>query len=272
MRNHNVDSHEKKVLITGISKGIGKAIANILSINSYKVIGTCQAPDKIKNRIPGIKYIQLDLNDKSSIVKCIEAAGDIDILINNAGICQFGPAEEIPVDKYKQLFEVNLFGLILLTQSFIPAMRKKRHGFIINIGSLADQFPVPFQSGYTASKYALLGFSWTLKMELLKYGIKVVLFEPNDINTSMKPEVFVKNNSEYKELANIALDTQLKNMLKAPGPEIVAKKVLQVLNKNNPKAFYTIDKKGSFVVFLKRFLSIKQIEKIVKSAYKLNTK
>ncbi len=270
MRNQDADSHERKVLITGISKGIGKAIANTLSINGYKVTGTCQTPSKIKERIVGVKYIQLDLNDKYSIVNSIEAAGDIDILINNAGICQFGPAEEIPVDKYRELFEVNFFGLIQLTQAFIPAMRKKKHGFIINIGSLADQFPIPFQSGYVASKYALFGFSWSLRMELLKYGIKVVLIEPNDINTTLKPEVFINTNSGYKTLANIALDTQLNNMLKAPGPEIVAKKVLHVIKKKKPKASYTIGRMDSFVVFLKRFLSGKQIEKIVKSTYKLN--
>ena len=261
MRSH------KQVLITGISKGIGEAIAKILVSNDYFVKGTSQSPEKIKKRIKGVKYLQLNLNDPSSIEKCIKESGNIDILINNAGICQFGPMEEIPVEKFTELFQVNLFGMIKLTQAFIPGMRKNRYGYIINIGSLAGRLPIPFQSGYAASKYALEGISWSLRMELKRYGIHVVVIDPNDINTTMRPELFMGNDSVYKLYAETALKRQIDNMQKAPGPDIVAKKILKILNKNNPGAFYSVGGIAPYFIFLKRFLSDRLVEKAVENFY-----
>lgn len=258
----------RKVLITGISKGIGESIAKILAQNGYNVTGTSRAPDTIKERIEGVKYIRLNLNDPSSIENCISESGNIDILINNAGICQFGSCEEIPLEKYRELFQVNFFGMIKLTRALIPYMRKNRYGYIINIGSLAGQLPVPFQSGYAASKFALDGISWSLRMELKRFGINVVVIEPNDINTSMRPEIFTGDNSEYKPYSDKALKRQLDSMLNAPGPEIVAYKVLKILQKKKPAAFYTVGGIAPFFLFIKRFLSDRQIEKIISSFYK----
>ncbi len=258
----------KQVLITGISKGIGKSIAKILVLNGYCVAGTSQSPEKIKDRIKGVKYIQLNLSDPSSIENCIRESGHIDILINNAGICQFGPLEEIPAEKFIELFQVNIFGIIKLMQAFIPGMRKNRHGYLINIGSLAGTLPVPFQSGYAASKFALEGISWSLRTEIKRYGIRVVVIEPNDINTSMKPELFIGNDSVYKPYAETALKIQLDSMFKAPGPEVVAYKVLKILQKKNPNAFYPVGGIAPYFIFLKRFLSDRLVEKVIRNFYK----
>jgi short-subunit dehydrogenase len=261
----------KKVLITGASKGIGKAIAMALLNLGYTVIGTSRDPKNIKDKIEGIEYVKLDLNDEKSIDECVKKTGSIDVLINNAGQSQIGPAEELPLEKIKKMFQINLFGQIKLTQAFLPDMRKKRGGTIINIGSMVGKFAIPFQASHVASKSALAGFSWSLRNEVMEYGIKVVVIEPSDIKTTIEPEIIVNNNSAYKNTALKTKEVRDEKMAKAPGPEVVAKKVVKILKKKNPKPFYTVGGRGPFLVFCKRLLPDKVVEKLLKKNYKINT-
>jgi len=260
----------KKVLITGASKGIGKAIAKALLNLGYTVIGTSRDPEDIKDKIGGVEYVKLDLNDEKSIDDCIKKIGSVDVLINNAGQSQIGPVEELPLEKIKKMFQINLFGMIKLTQAFLPEMRKKRRGMIINIGSLVGKFAIPFQASHVASKSALAGFSWSLRNEVMNYGVKVVVIEPNDINTTIEPEIIVNNNSEYKNTVLKSKEARDKKMAKAPGPEVVARKVVKILKKKNPKPFYVVGGRGPILVFCKRILPDKMIERLLKKNYKIS--
>jgi len=260
----------KKVLITGASKGIGKAIAKALLNLGYTVIGTSRDPEDIKDKIGGVEYVKLNLNDEKSIDDCIKKIGSVDVLINNAGQSQIGPVEELPLEKIKKMFQINLFGMIKLTQAFLPEMRKKRRGMIINIGSLVGKFAIPFQASHVASKSALAGFSWSLRNEVMNYGVKVVVIEPNDINTTIEPEIIVNNNSEYKNTVLKSKEARDKKMAKAPGPEVVARKVVKILKKKNPKPFYVVGGRGPILVFCKRILPDKMIERLLKKNYKIS--
>ncbi|MBW6458646.1 MAG: SDR family NAD(P)-dependent oxidoreductase, partial [FCB group bacterium] len=124
-----------RVLVTGASSGIGKAIALLLKNEGFEVIGTSRDPDNIKEKIPGVRYEALDMQDPASIQACAGRIGDIDILINNAGQSQIGPLEEVPMEKIRELFEVNCFGIMQLTKSLLPGMRERRKGIIINVSS-----------------------------------------------------------------------------------------------------------------------------------------
>jgi len=260
----------KKVLITGASKGIGKAIAKDLLNLGYTVIGTSRNPENIKDKIEGIEYVKLDLNDEKSIDDCIKKVRSVDVLINNVGQSQIGPTEELPLEKIRKMFQINLFGMIKLTQAFLPEMRKKRRGTIINIGSLVGKFAIPFQASHVASKSALAGFSWSLRNEVMNYGVKVVVIEPNDINTTIEPEIIVNNNSEYKNTVLKSKEARDKKMAKAPGPEVVARKVVKILKKKNPKPFYVVGGRGPILVFCKRILPDKMIERLLKKNYKIS--
>ncbi|UCE07772.1 MAG: SDR family oxidoreductase [bacterium] len=259
----------KKILISGASKGIGKAIAILLDNSGYNVIGTSRNPDEIEDKIEGVEYIKLDLLDESSIDNCIQKAGNIDILINNAGQSQIGAAEEISIKKIKDIFQINLFGIIKLTQGFLPGMIQNRNGFIINIGSLAGIFAVPFQSSYVASKSALSGFTWSLRNEVMKYGVKVVLLDPHDINTTIQPQVFSPENSRYKNEMSKMMAAREKSMANANPPEFVAKMVVKILKKKNPKPFYAVGGLAPLLIFLKRFLPDKTVEKLLRKNYDL---
>lgn len=259
----------QKVLITGASKGIGKAIAISLQNLGYNVIGTSRNPDNIAEKIDGIEYVKLDLLDEKSIDECINQVESVDILINNAGQSQIGPVEDMPLEKIKDLFQINLFGIIQLTQDFLPTMIQNQNGFIINIGSMAGRFAVPFQSSYVSAKFALSGFTWALRNEVMRYRIKVVMIEPNDINTTIQPEIFLPEKSRYKNEMTKMMAARKKSMTNASNPEMVAKKVLKILKKKNPKPFYAVGGIGPFMVFLKRFLPDVTVETLLKKNYDL---
>ncbi|MFC2160545.1 SDR family oxidoreductase [Acidobacteriota bacterium] len=259
----------KKVLITGASRGIGAAIALILHNSGYSVIGTYYPLDKTDDRIAGIEYLPLDFNDEKSISALAQKVKSVDILINNVGQSQIGPVEETPVDRIKKDFQVNLFGMISLTQAFLPGMRERKSGTIINIGSMAGKFAIPFQSIYVATKASVAGFSWALRNEVMNFGIKVVVIEPNDIKTTIEPTVNLKDGSVYQDSVTKMKGVRDKNMSHAPGPEIVGKKVAKILKKNKPRPFYTVGGIGPLFVFLKRLLPDKVIEKLLKKNYGL---
>ena len=253
-----------KALVTGASKGIGRAIAAALRGAGYQVIGTSRRPESIPEKLTGIDYLRLDLLDDGSIEECVKKAGSIDILINNAGGSQFWPAAEAPLEKVKELFQLNLFGLVSLTQGFLSGMIERRSGYILNIGSLAGRFGLPFQSAYSASKFALAGFSWSLRNEVKKFGIHIVMLEPGHIRTSITPDVYLAPDSAFKGDMARTLQARDRNMAKGADPAGVAKKALKILKMKNPAPFYAVGGTAPLVVFLKRFMSDRFIEKQIK--------
>ncbi len=258
-----------KVLVTGASKGIGKEIAKAFLQNGYEVYGTSREPDKINDKINGIKYLQLELADEQSITNCFNMVKDVDILINNAGQSQLGSVESINMEKFKELFQINLFGMIKLTKLFLPGMRKKKSGIIVNIGSLGGHFALPYFSSYSASKYAVQGYTQSLRYELGQFGIKVILVEPNDIKTSITPEFFSEPQSEYGMIEQKVRESLWEAMSKADHPSIVAKKILSVIKKNKPKPIYAVGGNAALLVFIKRLLPDKVIEYFIKKKYNI---
>lgn len=261
-----------KVLITGASRGIGQTIALELIKHGHEVIGTSRNPQGVASLFP---LLQLDLEESRSISECARQAGEIDILINNAGISQMGAVEELPIEKMRGLFQTNFFGVVELTQAFLPKMRQRKKGFIINIGSLAGKFAVPFKSSYVASKFALAGFTWSLRNEVMPLGIKVTVIEPTDIHTTIEPELFTKVGSEYAERLGKVKKARAESMAKALGPEVVAAKVVSIIQKykdgkNHPAPFYAVGKNGSLMVMAKRLAPDRFIEKMVKNSYGLD--
>jgi len=257
----------KRVLVTGASKGIGKEIARRLLLEGYDVYGTSRNPETIVEKIPGVEYIQLELSDRSSILSCFELVGHVDILINNAGQSQIGSVEEISIDKFEELYSINLFGMVYLTKLFLPGMRLKRNGAIINIGSLGGRFALPYFSSYSSSKYAVQGYTQSLRYEMIPFGIKVVLIEPNDIKTSISPEFFSVSDSEYQGLANKVRSTLWEAMDKADSPEVVAKRICYVLKKKKPNPTYAVGGSAPLLVFLSRFMPEKLIERLIRKKY-----
>ena len=180
--------NETVVLITGASSGFGKQLGLALIAKGYRVFGTSRNPGAC-TPIPGLTMLSLDVRDDSSVAACVDSvfsqAGRLDVLVNNAGCVHEGPLEEMSLDELKDIFETNFFGAARMVNAVLPMMRERRGGHIINVGSAAGLMSMPFTGPYCASKYALEGYSESLRHELKPLGIHVSLVEPSFIKTSL---------------------------------------------------------------------------------------
>jgi NAD(P)-dependent dehydrogenase (short-subunit alcohol dehydrogenase family) len=176
---------KKIILITGISTGFGRETARLLAENGHTVYGTVR---KETDRISSVNYLIMDLADLNSVSKAVrevaEREGRIDILINNAGMHTGGPIETIPFEYARMQMDTNFLGMVYMTREVLPLMRKQGRGTIINFSSIGGLMGLPFQGFYSASKFAIEGFSEALRMEVNQFNINVVLINPGDFHTN----------------------------------------------------------------------------------------
>ena len=152
----------KTVLITGCSSGYGLATARHFHAQGWSVVATMRKPqDGLFEDSPRMRVLALDVTRPESIVAALDAAGPVDVLVNNAGIGLFGAFEATPMATTRELFETNTFGVMAMTQAVLPAFRERRGGVIVNVTSSATLAPMPLVAVYTASKTAIEGFTAT---------------------------------------------------------------------------------------------------------------
>lgn len=181
----------QSILITGVSSGIGRACAELFSERGWTVIGTvrdatCPKPGGCPE---GIALEELDLAVAGSAdalaERVLERHGCPDVLLNNAGMVQFGPLESYPAEELERIFRVNVFSQMELIRGLLPAMRARGDGVIANVTSLGGTLVFPFFAGYNATKWALEGISEGLWHELRPFGIRVKAIEPGFVDTAI---------------------------------------------------------------------------------------
>jgi short-subunit dehydrogenase len=264
---------QKVVLITGVSSGFGKAMAEGLSGDNYLVYGISRRPVETVNNI---QVINADVTDKSSVEKAVqEILGKgkrIDVLINNAGMGIAGPVEFSSPSEIQLQMGTNFNGMVNMVQAVLPAMREQNGGMILNISSIGGVMGLPYQGFYSASKFAVEGLSESLRMELKPYNIKVVVIRPGDFNTHFTANRKILNEitagnpyeNQFKKTLSI-IETDEKGGLK---PAFLAKKIKAVIDSRNPRHHYTIaspDQK--LAVVLKRLLPPSWFANILQSHY-----
>lgn len=266
----------KVILVTGASSGIGLACANALQAKGHTVYGSARSLSRMKQA--AFKPIELDVTDdnsvKAAIDAIIKAEGKIDVLVNNAGNGVTGPAYAMPVESAKKQFEVNFFGVVRMCSTVLPIMIEAKQGLVVNIGSLAGLFGLPYQSMYSASKYAVEGYSQSLRMELRNTGIKVSVINPGDFKSdfSMNREKvpFPIKNTKLEEEYNTAVAKMEKDESAGSNPEIIAQKLCQIVNSSNPSHRYLIGALGQTIaVTLKSVLPGGLFEKLMNDHYGL---
>ena len=249
----------KNIVITGVSTGIGYAAALRLTKASHNVFGSVrnEADAKRLQTELGENYHPLifDVTDSNAIQDAVEyvtnIVGDngIDALINNSGIALGGPILELPVDIFRKQFEVNIFGIISVTQAFsklLGAYKGATHnGKIIMISSVAGKRSYPFVGPYSASKHALEGMSDALRRELMLYDIDVILVEPGPVKTDIwKKTPNLENNIFLKSDFEPAL-RKFNGMIKifekkGLDADIIAKRIEKIIISNSPKTRYVL--------------------------------
>lgn len=169
----------KTALITGCSSGYGLETARHFHAQGWNVVATMRNPrDGILPSSERIRLLPLDVTDAWSIAAALEAAGPIDVLVNNAGIGVVGAFEATPMPHIRKVFDTNTFGVMAMTQAVIPQFRARRSGVIVNVTSSATLAPMPLAAAYTASKQAIEGFTGSLAHELSAFDVRVKLVEP----------------------------------------------------------------------------------------------
>lgn len=169
----------KTVLITGCSSGYGLETARYFLAQGWKVIATMRTPrEDLFLTSENLRVLALDVTQPASIAHAVEAAGHIDVLVNNAGIGLFGAFEATPMSTVREIFETNTFGVMAMCQAIIPQFRERRAGTIVNVTSSATLAPFPLVASYTASKTAIEGFTASLEHELKAFDVWVKLVEP----------------------------------------------------------------------------------------------
>jgi len=182
------------IMVTGASSGIGRATAARLADAGHVVFGAAlgaRALDALAADHPGVRALVLDVTDQASIgnarqqVETATSSHGLDVLINVAGTLVLGPVEAVPDEQTRAQFEVNLFGSLAVTRAFLPPMRERGAGRIVNVSSILGRFALPGSGLYSASKFAIEAYSDALRMELAPFGVRVVLVEPGVIDTPL---------------------------------------------------------------------------------------
>ena len=240
----------KTVFITGASSGIGKATALYFHQKGWNVIASLRNPEQEKDLVSkqNMMLVRLDVTDETSIVLAIAQAmerfGKIDVLVNNAGYGSLGSFESATAERVKSQFDTNVLGLMAVTRNILPHFRANKAGVIINIASIAGRIGFPMFSVYNSSKFAVEGFSESLRFEVAPFGVKVKLVEPGPIKTdfySRSMDLFDADSIDaYKVFVKKVTDTMIQSGLQAEGPEIVAKTIYKAATSSSNKLRYPV--------------------------------
>jgi|LGOV01.1.fsa_nt_gb short-subunit dehydrogenase len=259
------------VLLTGASQGIGLVTANFLTNKGYTVYGLSRKTPKEKL---GFNFIECDVTDeasiKSAVKTIIEKEGHLNIVINNAGMGISGASEYNTLSEVERIFNVNFFGVVNVCRITIPHLRKQKDSRIINIGSVAGELAIPFQSFYSATKAAVQSYSIALRGELKPFSIKVSTVLPGDTKTSFSTNRVKNEVSEdefYGKRIIKSLETMERDEQNGMPAVSVSRVIYKLLKQRNPSIVKTVGVKYKLFVFLKRIVPTKFLNYIIYKIY-----
>lgn len=252
-------SSVKTAFITGASSGIGRATVDLMLKRGWRVAATSRTPSELSEyeQRGDFRCLPVDLSDPRSIEEGIASAvrdlGSLDVVVNNAGYGVFGPVESVSDAELRRQLDINVIAPIAVVRSVLPHMRAQGGGVIVNVSSIGGRTAAPFASLYHASKFAIEGFSESVRYELLEHNIRVKLVEPAHFRTGFIERSLVR-------LAHPAYDRRFANYMKwvmredasAPSPEPVAEAILRAASDGSHRLRYPV--KGGFMVALSSLL------------------
>ncbi len=263
----------KRALITGCSTGIGRATAVELTKRGYEVVATARRPETLDD-LDVAQRLALDVDDDASVARVRDAVGGIDVLVNNAGFGVEGPVESVPLTEVRGLFETNFFGAVRMIQAFVPAMRERGSGAVVNVSSVNGVVGPPLAGYYSASKFALEGLSESLHLEVGHFGVRVVVIEPGQIQTNFGATV-IDHRPEpgpYAELAAMwegAVET-LGGDGETPGPELVAATIGEALEAEPYRLRWPVGADADLVIGARGSMSYDDFEASMREVLQLD--
>jgi short-subunit dehydrogenase len=274
---HRASEHtmpdQKVILITGVSSGIGSATAEHLAGRGYRVFGTARSPHQ-GNAIPGVTMLPLDVTLAPSVSHAvqavIDAAGRIDVLVNNAGLGLFGAFEETSIEQAQALFDTNVFGVIRTSQAVLPHMRARRSGLIVNVSSVQGFIPAPYAAIYSSTKHALEGLSESLDHEVRQFGIRVVLVEPAFTRTGFEASsaTAARPLDAYDEERSRVVAAVAANFKGAPAPQGVAEEIARAIE-SPYRLRRPVGSQAKLIGRLRRFMPAAAVDRQLRKVFAL---
>jgi len=254
---------EQVIVITGLAQGMGRDVARRLANAGHRIAGfDLDAAElaelgKELDELGAEHYlIQLDITDRAGVLRfrdeVLAKFGQVDTVLSNVGIGFFGPFEEVDLEKALKCLEINVIGAASIFQAFIPAMREQKSGKLIAMASLVGQIPFPFESIYTASKFAIEGMVESIKYEVEPFGLKVALIEPAQVSTDFAAKIhkLPPEGSPYRERAQRFINRDNELIKTATTPAQAADRIVKVVLAETPKLHNQVDFMSSFFLFL----------------------
>lgn len=255
------------VVITGLAQGMGREVARRLAAAGDTIAGfdvDAQGIASLQVELDAAGHpallTTLDVCDRPGILafreRVLAAYGHVDTVLANVGVGFFGPFEEIDLDKASRCLEINVMGTAAVLQAFLPSMRARGSGKLVAVSSLVGQVPFPFESIYSATKFAVEGLVLSLRYEVEPFGIRVALIHPAQVSTRFAAKIHVlpPEGSPYRERVRrfIARDEAL--IVGALDPATAADRIVAVVRAPAPKLLNPLDAKSRLFMLLNRFL------------------
>jgi short-subunit dehydrogenase len=253
----------QRAIVTGCSTGIGRATAIELTARGYEVIATARRPETLSD-LKVAQTLVLDVDSDQEVAAACDRIGPVDVLVNNAGFGVEGPVESVPLADVRRMFETNFFGAARMIQAFVPAMRARGSGAVVNVASAAGIAAAPLGGYYAASKFALEALSEALHLEVGHFGVRVLVIEPGAIETNFGANVvdYRDQRGPYEPLARQwegAMET-LGGGQPAPGPELVAAVIGDALQSESYRLRWPVGSDAELVASARQGLSYDDFE------------
>ena len=255
------------VVITGLAQGIGREVAKLMAASGNAVAGFdvdaggIESLESELNEATAEHLLRtIDICDRPGILnfrdQVLEKFGRVDTVLSNVGIGFFGPFEEVDLEAARKCMEINVIGTAAIFQAFIASMRDRGTGKLIVVSSLVGQIPFPFESIYSASKFAVEGLTLSMRYEVEPFGIKVALIQPAQVSTDFASKIHTlpPEGSPYRERANRFIKRDEELIKTAPTPSQAAAKIARIIESESPSIHNQIDLKSRFFLTLNRFL------------------
>jgi NAD(P)-dependent dehydrogenase (short-subunit alcohol dehydrogenase family) len=224
-----------RILITGAGRAIGQATAIECAKRGFEVVATARDVSLLED-LDVARTLALDVTDPDSVRAALDAAGELDGVVNNAALQGRGPLEDFPLDRFHGTMDTNAYGPLRMAQALAPKWRERGSGIFVNVSSVQGRVATPLEGAYAASKYALEAISETLHYELAHFGIRVVVIQPGYIAPGMKRGTNHDGHADYRPLWEQweGTDAKVTGPDGRPGPEIVATAIADAIEDPAP--------------------------------------
>ena len=256
-----------RVLVTGAARAIGRATVEVLAGRGHEVVATARDIGLLEG-LPAVQLLELDVSDDASVQAAVATAGELDAIVNNAGLPGSGPLETYPLDSFSRVLQVNTIGPLRMAQAVVPRWRERGTGVLVNISSVQGKVGTPLEGPYAASKHALEALSESLHFELGHFGIRVVIIEPGYIAPGMKhgddhpgPAAYGPLHAQWSGTAATLTGSEGR-----PGPELVGRAVADALEDPATPLRVEVGDDATMVLQLRRTLSDAEFEATMRAA------